>query len=499
MKNLKNKFTFFFFFSCLFVGSYSYGGSKGKKLFEEKEYLEAAKSFKKEKSKDSSYWLGKSLLNLEMYYSSSFFYINALKDESLKDKHVLNEIVLGLKDLNDQIPIESEELSAVLQKNEFVKSLSGVALDYSQFQKALALFKEKKYKEAESIFLSINSKSPFYLESNLFLGISATLTGRIDEGFDLLHAALGKIKNKKEFENAALLDEINLNIGRIYYEKKKFKDSLKSYSQVSRLSKYWVEAAFEASWSFYRIAKYNNTLGSLHTVLSPFYEKYFYAEAYFLQAISFLKMCRFDELNKLIKLFHTKYEKNLKSFSSFVEESQSNHDLYHRIYLHTKDPAKSKNKKLAVYLDGLTYTDEFEKAYKTSTMIDKELARIHEKAGEWGALGRAISPQLNTLKKKTQEIASERLIRKASSFVKKINDISEQIKIIHAEMLLGNVDKVRDKLQKNKDSLKNDQFIGGMKELKLGEALEYWPFEGEYWEDELGGYVYNLNNLCKKH
>jgi hypothetical protein len=31
----------------------------------------------------------------------------------------------------------------------------------------------------------------------------------------------------------------------------------------------------------------------------------------------------------------------------------------------------------------------------------------------------------------------------------------------------------------------------------LNQTLEYWPFEGEYWEDELGFYVYNLDSLCR--
>jgi hypothetical protein len=37
-----------------------------------------------------------------------------------------------------------------------------------------------------------------------------------------------------------------------------------------------------------------------------------------------------------------------------------------------------------------------------------------------------------------------------------------------------------------------------MQELNVTQDLEYWPFEGEYWEDELGGYVYNLDSKCNK-
>ena len=34
--------------------------------------------------------------------------------------------------------------------------------------------------------------------------------------------------------------------------------------------------------------------------------------------------------------------------------------------------------------------------------------------------------------------------------------------------------------------------------LDLVDELEYWPFEGEYWKDEIGGYVYNIGSKCSK-
>jgi hypothetical protein len=35
-----------------------------------------------------------------------------------------------------------------------------------------------------------------------------------------------------------------------------------------------------------------------------------------------------------------------------------------------------------------------------------------------------------------------------------------------------------------------------MQKLNINQTLEFWPFEGEYWEDELGFYVYNMASRC---
>ena len=63
-------------------------------------------------------------------------------------------------------------------------------------------------------------------------------------------------------------------------------------------------------------------------------------------------------------------------------------------------------------------------------------------------------------------------------------------------MNMGKISKLRGKLNIKSGEENKVNFIGGLQELKVGQDLEYWPFQGEYWEDELGGYVYNVNSLC---
>ena len=88
-----------------------------------------------------------------------------------------------------------------------------------------------------------------------------------------------------------------------------------------------------------------------------------------------------------------------------------------------------------------------------------------------------------------------------------LNELYEQVKLIEAELMVGEVSEMRDKISGKTKSSK-DTFIGGMQEIKLGQRLEYWPVSKvreaedfpdryEWWEDELGFYVYNLTTQCK--
>lgn len=79
------------------------------------------------------------------------------------------------------------------------------------------------------------------------------------------------------------------------------------------------------------------------------------------------------------------------------------------------------------------------------------------------------------------------------NYLKKLDDQTDYIKV---EINLGKLNSLRNALNIKNSSSKSTNFIGGLQELKVGQDLEYWPFQGEYWEDELGGYVYNLESKC---
>ena len=76
-----------------------------------------------------------------------------------------------------------------------------------------------------------------------------------------------------------------------------------------------------------------------------------------------------------------------------------------------------------------------------------------------------------------------------------MKELSRQTEFINAEMLLNRVDALRASLRVS-TAEKRINFIGGFQTLSLSQELEYWPFQGEYWEDELGYYVYNLDSSC---
>ena len=150
-------------------------------------------------------------------------------------------------------------------------------------------------------------------------------------------------------------------------------------------------------------------------------------------------------------------------------------------------------------LDALSRTDVYREAGSTIRFADNELARLASQGARWGSSGLQdeLSGFLRNKKTAAVKDAGRRLFDQATGYYAYLKELSDQTIGINTEMVLGRVDALRAKLNYGTAD-KKANFIGGLREFNVSEDLEYWPFEKEYWEDELGGYVYNIESECAK-
>jgi hypothetical protein len=289
----------------------------------------------------------------------------------------------------------------------------------------------------------------------------------------------------------------NLNIARVYYERKAYRDSVKYYAQIPRFSDNWLDAIFESSWAFFLMQKHNNTLGNIHTIHSPFFIQRFYPESYILQSITFLRLCRVNEVKNSLSAFASRYKPVVQDLRGVLENYRGSPRRFFKLVYDFKTGQLRSNRDSWSILDSVSRKDAYKEAGRTIRFSDRELARLKSFGGKWVSTGLRdeISGFLGGKKEAAIRDAGKRLYRQAAAHYSYLQELSKQTELINAELLLTKVDILREKLQVG-TAEKKASFIGGMEELKIGQDLEYWPFEGEYWIDELGGYVYNVDSKC---
>ena len=125
-------------------------------------------------------------------------------------------------------------------------------------------------------------------------------------------------------------------------------------------------------------------------------------------------------------------------------------------------------------------------------LLIRNYKKLSSSPSKWQEVGLREALEEFLQKKKSAAVSGggKNLMREARGYKNYLKDLSSQTKFIQLDMNMGKINKLRKRLNVKADKESDANFIGGLQELKVGQDLEYWPFQGEYWEDELGGYVY---------
>ncbi|MEZ4742152.1 MAG: hypothetical protein R3B45_06875 [Bdellovibrionota bacterium] len=445
----------------------------------------------------SEWGLAQSLQKMGFMYSASKFYSVIVRRGPKASNPYFRKALEELGRINNTASLGQSHVVQLFKTQVDPARIPGPARGFYFYYKGIEFFRNKKYAKAQDYFQRVPPSSNYHLKAMFHKGVIANLAGRHSRAISYFERV--RTLSREGAEGDWLREQANLNIARVHYETRRYREAIRYYAEINRESENWLDAIFEAAWAFFLMQNHNSTLGNIHTLQSPFFENRFFPESYILQAITFLRLCRYDEVKKSLVKFKDRYRPVLKDVKSFLAATKNNPKLLFQTVYDYRAGSLNKYRSAWAILDALSRTDSYLEAGRTIRFADSELARLSRAPRKWRASG--LLDELETFLRK-KKIASrsgvgKRLFDYGKTYYTYLNELSDQTKLINAEMLLGKVDALRSKLKlDNEGAKKSYNFIGGMKPLNVGQDLEYWPFEGEYWEDELGGYVYNIDDKC---
>ncbi len=450
-----------------------------------------------EKAK-AEWGLAQSLYSLGLYYSASKYYSVIVRRGNVPDNPFFRGALEKLGTINSTISLGQSHVVQLFKGKLDPAAVPGPARGFYFYYLGVEAFQAAQYEKAASFFRRVPAGSSYHIRATFHEGVIANLQGRHSQAissFQRVINAAGRGDRGDELREAA-----TINIARVHYETRRFRQAIAYYSQIPRgADNNWLDAVWEASWAFFLMQNHNSTLGNIHTIHSPFFENRFFPESFILQSITFLRLCKFDEVNKSLRTFRARYTPVLNDLNAMINQYNNNPKEFFRLVYSYRVGNLSRYKNAWEILDKLSRADSYKEAGDTVRFADRELARLGDYGGRWKQSGllKELSDFLNGKKTWAITDAGRRLHKSARDYQAYLRDLSEQTRLIQAEQMLSVVDSLRSQLNISTAD-KRATFIGGMQELNVGDQLEYWPFEGEYWEDELGGYVYNIGSECKK-
>ncbi len=320
-------------------------------------------------------------------------------------------------------------------------------------------------------------------------------------------------------DNPKLREMAFFSLARIHYQFEQFRYAIFYYDRIDRDSEQWLEALFESSWAHFRLGEYQKALGNLVTLQSPFFQDEYYPEAAILKAITFYENCRYPEARAFLGEFEQNYGGVLTELNRLIgdevigkdgkvdpkakkPEPKSAKQMYEELTdLETKvkEGRDDQNRSFALTarLLRLALSDKRVRGYRDAIAeVDDEKQRLAALAQPFNGsqsyqdTNAAVDKRRDELVHQAGSLLQEKLTSERS-FLK---DLTGKLVRIQFEITKGEKEALEATLTGTTE--KTDLF-GYRDSTAVDDERLYWPFEGEYWRDELGTYQYTLTKGCK--
>lgn len=421
------------------------------------------------------YYQGMVLFELGHYYSAYISFRNVLLSADDKNREVYEKAIKNAVIITDRLNMV-DRLGKVLEKlpTGYIPSTVG---DYANYSIGVYHFKSGADDNAASFLKSVHPESAFYYKAMFYLGIISTKKKDYKEAVFYFQKVGEVLRGKREGYSQAELSRLNL--ARSLYSSGNIEKSIEVYSQFLSSSPHWLTVLLEASWPLMRVNDTTVSLGNLHTITSPYYREDLVGEAYVLRATILYSLCKYEEMRQTLSQFFTIYDPIVRSMQSETGSLGSPEGFYRAFAT-----GKGMNRAFINFAkrdEGLINSKKIVDFLRTERRSIAKYSR-NEQMKRMGAI---IEEAEKNLEAEMGGVLQKMHKRKLSDLLEQ----REQANYLKVEIVTGEKD-----LIEGQKGLPPKRVVDV--ETSVASGYHFWPFEGEYWEDELGTFVYTTESSC---
>ena len=440
------------------------------------------------------YQLGVVLMKLDLNQVAAFQFVDVIRSGDINWTTKAIEKLLVVTDLLGDETL----LNFVIQRVE-IEQIPANNREMLYYRLADTKHKSGQQEEAIPYYKRVTSKSRYYFNALYNLGLAQAELNQTDEAiktFNRLLAARSKAKVNDTNRVAA-----QIAIARVYYQQQNWNKSIEAYSKIPKDHALWHAALFEKTWAMLRSARFRSTLSNFQSLHSSYYEDSYLPETLLLRAIVYLYICQYDEMEKVLSLFDSQYLPALKKVNNFIKNDSL--DAYYQqvnTAIQIKNGTATKKSLELPYniMKQVSSEGDVRRSYAYLRKISAERALVESDRGIKNSILRDYAMKILNNRIKSTRAATGNLAKKHLTNIKnELTDLSEQSGFIRYEMLNGR----KELLKKRIDGKAIKKDLAGDdkqdREFYVKNGYEFYPFQGEYWLDEVGNYHYLGRQSCE--
>ncbi len=467
----------------------------------------------------AEYLLAKTLYRLGMYHSSLsvFKRILAKGDDGAYFKLSLEWLFfIAHKSTNQSVVLDEiaryagaefpekyrDEYRYLLAKYNFVrgKALLDASDGQPEGEKATYVVDANtSFDETRRLLAMVPGGSRFYPKARYLDGLTLYIAGKFNPSLEAFKDVVRALNPRTTLHpDPELREQAFMQLARLHYEHGQNRHSSFYYDRIQRGSDQWLQSLYEASWAHFRLGENEQALGNMITLQSPFFRDEYFPEALVLQAAIYYENCRYPEANRIVDDFRARYFQLYLELEKLMARSYSTPADYYGVLSDLqKDEKGGETNRMLQGILKLALSDRELKHLNDSILeLEAELDGIAGRRDlfRFSELAKSLGADLDAQRAELQRKAGFFAKRKLEKERKELASLNYRALAIKAE--IGSREK--DVLEA---SLSAGRQVSPIENYKYSTAVDdehvYWPYEGEYWRDELGTYQYTLTKGCK--
>lgn len=291
------------------------------------------------------------------------------------------------------------------------------------------------------------------------------------------------------------------NYARALYQNRKLVEAEAIYRQIPKDHTLYRKVQMELAWTLFRAGKIRSALSALQTLHTPYYENFYDPESFILRSLILLFACQGDEAMKSVKAFDKNFAGLDAILSNWLERKPDPASVISEIQtFQQKLKASNFDKKGALpFFVVRTLIDEYPLSglLRSKNEILKEQQLFlktfrKENTGRLAAyVKKAYAAKLRNLDKNIARVFNF----KVAAFQNDYRDLESQVEFLKYEILEERKRASKAKIKANEIKKLDDN---EKRSFYVQNGYRYWPFNGEYWIDEIGNYQYLGVNRCEE-
>lgn len=461
----------------------------------------------------AQFFLGKALYHLH-YYQSALSVFDEIS-ESGRNHTFFDQTLQWLAQLGSQLPepagiIDKIGRFGVDQLEQFNTKDNADLYNQLLYLMGRSKYNQGEFKQAIKLFKRVDATNKWYVKARFFEGISHIRMRRVKPAaasFREIIASLDRGDAAGVEDAERMKDLAWISLARVYYTAANrvnaegirqvdgvlLGNAVEAWNRINPDSEYWLDAIFEESWAFFLADQYSRALGNVHTLFSPYFKESFYPEALVLKAVVFFHNCQMRNATAMVQAFHQRYDPLRAKLDELLERYQDNAQFFDFL-----KKVRAGEANLSPEVRGIISSAVSDRAVLANleyvALLEEEEHSLNKSAKKFknSSVGARILQDILVAKSFAIDQAGEIAKARYNRLVEEMQDLSNQVDTVEIEVLNYERGQLGQALQEQMTAA--SESTGG--QVYVSPEHNVWPFDGEYWRDELGYYRQQVTYKC---